>query len=207
MSSAARKFTPDSPNSNKFDIANPKNTDYSSLANRTGVVEDIRKLETPEYTSMYSDIVKNSSLYKNHKGKFAAMGLTSSAVAGWYGVLLGMGYSPSEAWAKIWETATSWVDATSEFVGDTGSQAITAILKAAWGAFVTFVHSSVGHKLFDDREGTEKALKGLFIFLFAYKIFGFFGINIVTVPIKLLFSAFSGTSGTEKKRVSFDRYD
>lgn len=180
----------DVPTNNKvptstYNPANPSKVDMTTSSTRIKVVEDIKKMESDQFTSLYSSTITNSSFYKNNKGKLQMMGLTVAGVAGWFGTLLAMGYSPAEARDIIKETVNNWVEAAAGAAGDAGGAAAKKVLELAWAAFVTFVHSSVGHYLFEEKSQTEQALKALFIFLLLYKIFGFFGINIVTLPFKI----------------------
>ena len=172
-------FSPDDP-------GNWTRVDMTSATNRKNVVDSIKKMESDSYTAQFKDIITESSFYKNNKGKLATMGLTVTAVAGWFGVLLAMGYSPAEAWAKMLETVNNWVDAFAGLGGDI----VGAGLNALWDAFVKAVHNAVGHKFFETEEGTEKALISFLVFLVMYKILGFFGINLVTLPFKLVGGVF-----------------
>ena len=171
-----------------FDASNVgKKVDMSTAAKRTEVVEGIKKLETDTFSARFGDTVKKSSFYQKNQGKLLTMGITATAAAGWFGVLLAQGYSPAEAWDKMTETVEDFIEAAAGAAGSGASAAVEAALKAAWATFVIFVHNAVGHKMFDDSDGTEKALKSVFMFLFLYKLLGFFGINLVTLPFKIVF--------------------
>ena len=174
-SSKKTSFDPD-------DASSWAKVDMSDSATRAKVLDGIKKLETDTFTKQFKDVVTNSSFYKNNKGKLATMGLTVAGVAGWFGVLLAMGHSVADAWRIITETVESWVDAAAGAAGG----AAGAVLGAMWDAFVLAVHNAVGYKVFDDVEGTDKALKSFVMFLLMYKILGFFGINLVTLPFKAL---------------------
>ena len=175
------------PGGGSFDPSNMgKKVDMSTAAKRTEVVDGIKKLETDTATARFGDTIKKSSFYQKNQGKLLTMGITSTAAAGWFSVLLAQGYSPAEAWAKMTETVEDWFEAAAGAAGSGAGAAIAAALKAAWATFVIFVHNSVGHKMFDDIHGTERALKSVFMFLALYKLLGFFGINLVTLPFKIL---------------------
>lgn len=190
-SAPSTKYTTSStPSFDPSDVG--RRVDMSTAAKRTEVVEGIKKLETDTFSARFGDTVKKSSFYQKNQGKLLTMGITATAAAGWFGVLLAQGYSPAEAWAKMTETVEDWFEAAAGAAGSGASAATKAALKAAWAAFVVFVHNAVGHKMFDDTEGTERALKSVFLFLFLYKLLGFFGINLVTLPFKILFGLLGG---------------
>lgn len=174
-SSNFSKFDPD-------DASSWAKVDLSDSATRAKVLDAIKKLETDTFTKQFKDVVTSSSLYKNNKGKLATMGLTAAGVAGWFGVLLAMGHSIADAWRIIQETINGWVSAAAGAAGGAAGAAVGAM----WKAFVLAVHNAVGYKVFDDVEGTDKALKSFLLFLLVYKILGFFGINLVTLPFKAL---------------------
>ena len=177
VSTTAKKtsFDPD-------DASSWAKVDLSDSATRAKVLDGIKKLETDTFTKQFKDVVTSSSFYKKNKGKLATMGLTVAGVAGWFGVLLAMGHSISDAWGIIEDTVGGWVDAAAGAAGG----AAGAVLGKMWDAFVLAVHNAVGYKVFDDVEGTDKALKSFLLFLLVYKILGFFGINLVTLPFKAL---------------------
>lgn len=174
----------------EFDSADPgswSKVDMSDPVTRKNIVASIKKMESDSYTAQFSDVITSSTFYKNNKGKLAAMGITVAGAAGWFGVLLAMGYTPQEAWAIMKETAGNFANAILNAAGDAGGAGGKWALGALWGAFVQAVHSAVGYKYFDDVDGTGKALKTFFVFLIMYKILGFFGINLVTLPFKVIF--------------------
>lgn len=178
-------------NFSSFDPSNVgKKVDLSTTARQTEFVEGIKKLETDIFTARFGETIKKSSFYQKNQGKLLTMGITATAAAGWFGVLLAQGYSPAEAWDKMTETVEDWFEAAAGAAGSGASATIKAMLKAAWAAFVVFVHNAVGHQMFDDSAGTERALKSVFVFLFLYKLLGFFGINLVTLPFKIVFGLF-----------------
>lgn len=177
VSTSSKKISFDPDNASSW-----AKVDMSDSATRAKVLDGIKKLETDTYTNQFKDVVTNSSFYAKNKGKLATMGLTVAGVAGWFGVLLAMGHSIADAWAIITETVGNWVDAAAGAAGG----AAGAVLGKMWDAFVLAVHNAVGHKVFDDVEGTDKALKFFLLFLVVSKILGLFGINLVTLPFKAL---------------------
>lgn len=171
-------FSSPTSNTAKFDssdVASAKNMDLSSATKRADFVDGIKKLESDTYTARFGETIKKSSFYQKNQGKLLAMGITVAGAAAWFGVLLAQGHSPAEAWAIMTETVSNW----TKGVGG-------AVLQGLWTTFVFFVHNSVGYKYFDEVEGTESALKSLFVFLVMYKILGLFGINLITLPFKLI---------------------
>ncbi|AAR26951.1 FirrV-1-E2 [Feldmannia irregularis virus a] len=130
-------------------------------------VTSLKKMETPEMTARYGDTVSNSSFYAKYKGKLTAKGLGLGAVAAWYGSLLAQGHSPSEAWDEMTET-----------LGDATGAAASAVLEGMWNAFVQMVHSSVGYKVFDSVDTTDRVLKAILVFLCIYRVLSLFGINL-----------------------------
>ena len=159
-------------------VASARKMDMSSASARADVVDGIKKLESDDYTRRFKDTVTNSSFYKNNKGKLLAMGLTVSAVAGWFGVLLAQGYTPAEAWAIMRETTTNWAEGAAGAAGDATYKAILAMLSAAWRAIVAFVHNSIGNKVFEDDSGTDKALRALLLIMLLQKVLSLFGMSI-----------------------------
>lgn len=175
FTTSTKKFDPDDPGSwSKLDMSDP--------ATRKSLVDSVKKMENDSFTSQFSDVITDSSFYKKNKGKLATMGITVAGAAGWFGVLLAMGYTPAEAWAEMTETVGEWVDAAAGAAGGAAAK----VAGAMWDAFVLAVHNAVGYKYFDDVDGTDKALKSFFLFLVMYKILGIFGINLVTLPFKLV---------------------
>ncbi|ACH46885.1 unknown [Feldmannia species virus] len=156
------------------------NTSFQPSVSRSSTTTDgFKKFENDTYTAKYGDTVTSSSFYKKNKSSLIAMGFTTAAIAGWYGTLLSQGYSPAEAFAKMQEQL---------FEGATGAvgAGAGAIVKAMWVAIVSFLHGLFGKNYFEDKEGTEQALKITIVVLLVFRIANIFGINLLTLPFKLL---------------------
>lgn len=164
------------------DLASSKNMDFTSATKRGELVDGIKKTETPEHTAKFGDTVTNSSFYKKNKGKLLAMGLTGSAVAGWFGVLLAQGHSPADAWDIMEETTSNWMEGASK----TGGNLMKQFFLMAWNAVVVFVHESVGHLVFEEKDQTGKALVFLLISGAVNKISSVFGINLFRLSFGML---------------------
>ena len=140
----------------------PRNTGAITIDANT-----FRKMESPVMTKLHGDTITNSSFYKANKRKLAAAGITTGAVAAWYGSLIEQGYSPTEAWEKM-----------SEDIGGIAGSAGSAVVQNLWNTFVQIVHNAAGHKVFDSIDTTERVLKYTLIFLVVYRFLSLFGINL-----------------------------
>lgn len=146
------------------------NTSDALAATKKAELDNLKKLETPELTKQFGDTIKKSSFYQKNQGKLLALGLTVATLSAWYGSLRAMGLSHDEALAKMAE--------------DTGSAAATlggSIFEGIWTAFVVFVHNTVGFKMFDEQEGTARALKVLIAVIVVIRLSNLVGINIFSL--------------------------
>lgn len=156
------------------DIGSASKLDFSDADTKITFTIEIKKLESDYYTTLHGDTMSNNTWYKANKGKLTAAGFTLAVMAGWYGTLRAQGYDHDEAMNEQKETVSNFF-----------SNAISAIVEAAWNSFLQLLHNSFGYKFFDDVEGTEKALKSFIAFLILQKILKFFGVNLITLPFKL----------------------